>query len=87
MLSTGGEKKLIVVLPKKADRTEKKKIEEESNPSDKTPLDEQYTVYLISLCKRLVRFKSSEGEFRLDLRKLDGNGLVTSTGILLDVNI
>ena len=46
--------------------------------------ESHYEAYLISKFKHIVRFVSSEGEFRLDLRKLDENGNPTSAGILLD---
>ena len=46
--------------------------------------ESHYEAYLISKYKRIVRFVSSEGEFRLDLRKLDENGNPTSAGIVLD---
>ena len=46
--------------------------------------ESHYEAYLISKYKRIVRFVSSEGEFRLDLRKLGENGNPTSAGIVLD---
>ena len=46
--------------------------------------ESHYEAYLISKYKRIVRFVSSEGEFRLDLRKLGESGNPTSAGIVLD---
>ena len=40
--------------------------------------------YLIGKYKCIVRFKSFEGEFRLNLRKLNENGNATIAGIVLD---
>ena len=84
------------VKEKKAKLDAIKKIEDEINSltdsrtlttSKEIDTKEEATsneAYLIGKYKRVVRFKSSEGEFRLDLRKLDENGNPTSAGIVLD---
>ena len=72
-----------VSLPKY--RSSQSSNETLNKPTRETIYNEShYEAYLISKYKRIVRFVSSEGEFRLDLRKLDENGNPTSAGIVLD---
>jgi hypothetical protein len=51
---------------------------------EKRSQNDEIKSYSIGRFKKIVQFKSSDGEFRLDLRKLDADGNPTGSGIVLD---